>query len=367
MPWPAGRAHPRLHRPERDGETLVRAGSGWPQRCMPSGSSCTSRRRDCTACRQAERNQRIAWLRLAETLGAETVTLGGPSAAAELVHYAQARNVTRVLMGRAEPQRLCALAAPSTVDQVLAHIRGIDVTVVKTTEAMRIAKSPLLARSAAFLDAPPSAKKRWPQYVWAAVGVAAATALAWVTTSVLNEPNIVMMFLLSSRWSRWRFGRGPVGVRVDRQHRGVRLLLRAAAVHVQHRDGQYLLTFAVMTAVGLLIGTLMNSVRLQARVAGHRERRTALLYAMSRELAAVRGVDGMARVAVRHIGEAFESQAVVLLPDERRRTAVAPFAAGSGVVSWCRLCRSRNGCSSTRSPRVSAPNTLPGTPGVICR
>jgi len=81
-------------------------------------------------------------------------------------------------------------------------------------------------------------------------------------------------------------------------------------------DGQYLITFAVLTAVGVLIGTLMNSVRLQARVAGHRERRTALLYAMSRELAGVRGVDAMARVAVRHIGEAFEAQVALLLPDE---------------------------------------------------
>ena len=73
----------------------------------------------------------------------------------------------------------------------------------------------------------------------------------------------------------------------------------------------------------------MNSVRLQARVAGHRERRTALLYAMSRELAAMRGVDGMARVAVRHVGEVFDQQAVVLLPDERGALQLPRSRAGS--------------------------------------
>ncbi|HUK04626.1 MAG TPA: ATP-binding protein, partial [Burkholderiales bacterium] len=49
-------------------------------------------------------------------------------------------------------------------------------------------------------------------------------------------------------------------------------------------------------------------------VAAHRERRTAQLYAMSRELAATRGQEAMARVSVRHVSEVFDSQVVVLLP-----------------------------------------------------
>ena len=60
-------------------------------------------------------------------------------------------------------------------------------------------------------------------------------------------------------------------------------------------DVQYLLTFAVMLIVALVIATLMARVRQQTRVAGARERRTALLYAMSRELAATRGSDDIAR------------------------------------------------------------------------
>ena len=150
---------------------------------------------------------------------------------------------------------------------------------------MRIAKSPLLARSAAFLDAPPSGKKRWPQYVWAAVGVAAATALAWVTTSVLNEPNVVMIYLLSITLIAWRFGRGPSVFASIASTAAYNFFFVPPLFTLNIADGQYLITFAVLTAVGILIGTLMNSVRLQARVAGHRERRTALLYAMSRELA----------------------------------------------------------------------------------
>jgi len=71
--------------------------------------------------------------------------------------------------------------------------------------------------------------------------------------------------------------------------------------------------------IALVIATLTASVRQQTRVAGARERRTALLYAMSRELAATRGREAMARVAVRHTSEVFDSQVVVLVPDARGR------------------------------------------------
>ena len=107
-------------------------------------------------------------------------------------------------------------------------------------------------------------------------------------------------------------------------------------------DAQYLVTFAIMLAVGLVISGLTASVRLQARVAGHRERRTALLYAMSRELAATRGLESMARVAVRHVSEVFDSQVVVLLPDAAGRVrhprgesiAGSLHGADLGIAQW---------------------------------
>jgi two-component system sensor histidine kinase KdpD len=75
-------------------------------------------------------------------------------------------------------------------------------------------------------------------------------------------------------------------------------------------------TFGVMLTIALVIATLMANIRQQTRVAGARERRTALLYAMSRELAATRGLSSMSRIAVKHVAEVFQCQAVVLLPDD---------------------------------------------------
>ncbi len=52
-----------------------------------------------------------------------------------------------------------------------------------------------------------------------------------------------------------------------------------------------------MLVMALVIANLVANVRAQTRVAGARERRTSLLYAMSRELAATRSFDNLARVA----------------------------------------------------------------------
>jgi two-component system sensor histidine kinase KdpD len=79
-------------------------------------------------------------------------------------------------------------------------------------------------------------------------------------------------------------------------------------------DAQYLVTFAVMLVIALTIATLAANVRQQTRVAGARERRTAQLYAMSRELAATRGLEAMREIALKHVAETFASQVAVLLP-----------------------------------------------------
>jgi two-component system sensor histidine kinase KdpD len=79
-------------------------------------------------------------------------------------------------------------------------------------------------------------------------------------------------------------------------------------------DGKYLLTFAVMLVVGLVISNLTARIRLQAEAARVREGRTAALYSLSRELARLSDKDSIAASAARHIGESVGGRAVVLLP-----------------------------------------------------
>ena len=63
---------------------------------------------------EQERNRRIDLLRLAESLGAETVTLDGPTAAAALIEYAQTRKATRIIVGAPKRRGWRALWRRST-------------------------------------------------------------------------------------------------------------------------------------------------------------------------------------------------------------------------------------------------------------
>lgn len=313
-PWAAGERILVGVGPTSDGETLVRAGKRLATALHAPWIVVYVETPNLIRLPETERNRRIAWLKLAETLGAETITLGGPTVGAELLNYARTRNVTRVVLGEPSRHGIARWLKPSTVDHVLARARGIDITVVKTTEAMRLARSPLLMRSAAYFSPQPSSKQRWPNYLLALAGVTAATAIAWFAQPILNEPNIVMIYLLTIALVALRLGRGPAVSASFASTLAYNFFFVPPLFTFNIADGQYLITFAVLMGVGIIIAQLMTSVRLQARVAGYRERRTALLYAMSRELAATRGATNMAGVAVRHVGEVFESQCVVLLP-----------------------------------------------------
>src|SRR6202008_1628950 len=149
-------------------------------------------------------------------------------------------------------------------------------------------------------------------------GAAAITALCTGVAAVMYRPfelsNLVMIYLLGVTVAGLRLGRGPSALTALLNVATFDFFFVPPRYSFAVSDVQYLVTFGAMMTIALVIATLTASVRQQTRVAGARERRTALLYAMSRELAATRGIANMARVAVRHVAEVFECQAVVLLP-----------------------------------------------------
>ena len=124
-----------------------------------------------------------------------------------------------------------------------------------------------------------------------------------------------MIYLLGVTVAGLRLGRGPSALTAVLNVAAFDFFFVPPRFSFAVSDVQYLVTFGAMVTIALVIATLTASVRQQTRVAGARERRTALLYAMSRELSVTRGITNMARVAVRHVAEVFQCRATVLLPD----------------------------------------------------
>ena len=106
-----------------------------------------------------------------------------------------------------------------------------------------------------------------------------------------------------------------------------------------------------MLAVGVVISNLTASVRLQARVAQHRQSRTEALYTMTRELSRASSQDDVVTLAVHHVSTVFQAQAVVLLPGKSGTIAhpTAPGIYGSfhgadlGIARWVHANRAAAG------------------------
>jgi two-component system, OmpR family, sensor histidine kinase KdpD len=196
-------------------------------------------------------------------------------------------------------------------------VRGsgdIDIYVISGEEAPHL---PFVA---------PSRPRQWDwlAYCQAAAIVALCTVVAWAMFPYFELANLIMVYLL-----------GVVGV-AARSTRGPSVLASVLSVAAFDfffvppyftfavTDYQYVITFGVMLVVALVISGLTSRIRAQAESARQRERRTAALYAMSRELASVRGAQNILSAAVRHIAEVFRSQVVILLPDPSGRPTIQP-------------------------------------------
>jgi len=263
---------------------------------------------------EATRNRRVNILRLAESLGAQTVTLDGPSASVALAEYARLRNITRIVVGAPRRSGPKTLFRPSTATKLVRAGGGFDVSVIARRELSSATPVPS--------EVVEPQKTRWAPY-WAALSVSVAcTGLAAVMYSYFSQTNLVMVYLLGVAIAALKLGRGPASAAAVANVLAFDFFFVPPRYSLAVADFQYVVTFGVMLAVALIIATLVANVRAQARVAGARERRTALLYAMSRELVSTRNLEDLARVAVKHVAETFTSHTVVLVPDPNGRLQI---------------------------------------------
>jgi two-component system sensor histidine kinase KdpD len=241
-------------------------------------------------------------LRLAEQLGATTHVLSGTHVAETVLEFARARNVTKIIIGKSAQPRWKRLVAGTVVDDLLTHSGAIDVYVI---QGEREGEGPPRAP-------PPARQIGWRRYVAAACVVAISAGIAAVGR-VLHaaEANVVMLFLLGVGFSAYRYGRRP----------GIFAAVASVLVFDYFfvppfytfavADVQYVVTFAVMLAIGLTISTLTVRLAEQLAVSKRQEHRTASLFQLTRQLSAVQGTDFLAMIAGQRLAEIFEGEAVV--------------------------------------------------------
>ncbi|HEY1014550.1 MAG TPA: DUF4118 domain-containing protein, partial [Herpetosiphonaceae bacterium] len=144
---------------------------------------------------------------------------------------------------------------------------------------------------------------------------AACTLAAWLMHGAFDQSNLIMVYLLGVTGIAFRYGRGPSIMGALLSVAAFDFFFVQPYLTFAVSDVQYVLTFLVMLTVALVISTLAVQLRAQAELARQRERRTAALYAMTRELASLRGLDPLLQAAARHISAVFGGETALLLPD----------------------------------------------------
>jgi two-component system sensor histidine kinase KdpD len=259
---------------------------------------------------RAARDRVLETLKLAESLGAEVTNLSGESVVNEVLAFARQRNVSKIIVGKPTRSRWRDRFAPTLVDEIVRGSGHIDVYVITGEAGEETTASPPRL---------PSRSSRWPAYARSAAVVAAITALCTLLFGRIELTNLVMLYLLGTVLVAARFGRGPSVLAAVLSVGLFDFLFVPPRFSFAVSDTQYVITFAVMLATGLIISNLAARGRRQANVARARERRAAELYGLSRELSRSRDLQELGEILRRHLLAGIEGDAAVLLPDTEGR------------------------------------------------
>ncbi|HEX8601502.1 MAG TPA: DUF4118 domain-containing protein [Pseudoduganella sp.] len=283
----------------------------------------------------ARREKILQTLKLAQDLGATTAVLAGDDIGAAIARYALEQNISKVVLGRATP----------TWPWRLPHLRRIvaaapALDIVETgNDALRGSAAPVPAAGASAGAAAEAAPRGWRRYLLAALGSGLLALAGLPLAGALEITNIAMLFLLGVLVVAFRLGRGPAILASFTSVAAFDFLFVQPAFSFAVSDFQYLITFAVMLAVGLITSHLTAGLRFQARVASHREERVRALYEYARELTGVLQAEQVHDITLRTLAQAFRAHITLLLPDAGGRLEAPQPAPGAhspdlGIAQW---------------------------------
>jgi two-component system sensor histidine kinase KdpD len=279
----------------------------------------------------AQREQILGTLKLAQDLGATTAVLSANDIALASVEYARSHNLSKIAMGR--PHRTWPWRTPhiGRIAQYAPDIDLIEIGIAANGGAPAKIRAPDDGDSG---SGEARGRQRLWGYIAAAVASVATALLATPLLAYLDLANIAMLFLLVVVLVAVRFGRGPSVLATCVSVACFDFFFVPPRFTFAITDFQYMITFGVMLAVGLITGHLTANLRFQARVASHRETRAQALYEFARELSGALQTEQVFETTRAVIQRAFRAKAILLLPDADGRLHVPSSSlAGAGATS----------------------------------
>ena len=248
-------------------------------------------------------------LRLSESLGGEVATIHAESQLAdEVIAYARARNVTRLLVGRPRRRRLLGIFRENVAARLLKKAEAFEVTVV-SPEAVQ-------GEGAWIEGQKPGLSHDLRAYGWAILAVAVATGIALPIHRVMPLPNISLAFVTAVLVVALRFGLWPSLFTSLLSFLCYNFLFTKPYYTFTVIRREDFLTIIFFLIVATLVGNLAARLKAQVEAMRAAARRTDNLFEFSRRVAAAASLDDVLWAAVHHVASTVQCRALVLLPEE---------------------------------------------------
>ena len=260
-----------------------------------------------------EQRDRIAdTLRLAEALGGEAVTLPASDRpiAEDVIGYAQANNVTLIVIGKSSRTRWFEILHGSVVHDLVRRSGNISVHVIA---GETIAGQPIPKKSVRAAERDDVVNPR--PYIAALVAVALALATAAAINSFLGAENVDLVFLTAIVVVAVRLGLWPSLLASVASSLCYNFFFLPPIYTFTITDPVNIAAFLFFTLVAILVSNVAARGRTLATAAMERARTTDSLHSFSRKLASAGTLDDVLWATAYQTALMLKVRVVLLLPE----------------------------------------------------
>jgi two-component system sensor histidine kinase KdpD len=265
--------------------------------------------------RYAERDQAARNLRLAEELGARTITVVGDDLGQEILEAATRYNVSSIVIGKPQMRRWRDYLKGSLIDQLTRNSGGIQITMIQG-QAEAMSNSGIKTQVA-----PAAVDGR--QYLAGFMMTVTITAFCVPFREQIDLINIALIYQLPVVMSAFWWGRWPSYFVALVAVASFNFLFIPPLYTFHVDDIRYVWSFITFLIVAFVIGGRTEWLRAEAAAARQRERSTRALYEFSKEIAAVVDLSQVLPALIRKAADAIGRPVRVLLPEQNGESSVA--------------------------------------------
>jgi two-component system, OmpR family, sensor histidine kinase KdpD len=312
-PWAAGERILVCVSEDRRAAGLVRYSKRLADRLhAPFTALCVETRRSLQWS-EVERDRVADTLRLAEALGGEAITVPGGerSIADDVIGFAEANNVTHIIVGKSTRSRWFEILHGSVVHELVRKSGNISVHVIAGEELARDPipkKTVRAAEDVTRLDP-------WP-YAVAVAAVAVALGVGELIQPVLGVENVDLVFLTAVVGIAVRYGLWPSLFATVLSSLCYNFFFLPPIYTFTITDPTNVGAFVFFTIVAVVVSHFAARGRSRTIAAHERVRTVELLYAFSRKLAGVGTLDDVLWATAYQTALMLKVRVVLLLPED---------------------------------------------------